>query len=513
MNDGKICVSVCAEKSDGITAQIDTASAVADLVEIRFDCLSKSEFDCGDTRLMTATLDKIFSGRSTDRWIITFRPEQQGGQRVISEIERLNFWNSEFKTGFADLEEDILDSAIDPLYFDRICSYHDFSGQSTDVQDIYDRIASTQAEIVKIAISAKDAVDGISIWKLIESAKAKRTPIIPIAMGEAGKWTRILGLAHGAYLTYAALESGNETAPGQIAALDMIDVYRVKELDEHTDVYGIIAGNTTYTMSPYIHNAAFKATSSNAVFVPFQVTDLDAYITRMVRPETREVELNLRGFSVTNPHKQTIINYLDHIDGSARAIGAVNTIKIVDGRLHGYNTDAEGFLVPLRERISNIADLRVAIVGAGGASRACAYALKTARAEVTVFARDASKARSLADDLGLNVGQLENGNPETATIFSDFDMVVNTTPLGTRGKNINETAASHQQLDGVKLVYDLVYNPAETRLMREAKVAGAETLGGFDMLIAQAAQQFEIWTGLNAPIDKMSTAAKRRLYT
>jgi shikimate dehydrogenase len=292
----------------------------------------------------------------------------------------------------------------------------------------------------------------------------------------------------------------------------MIDLYRVKYLNEQTDVYGIIAGDTSYTMSPYIHNAAFRAKGLSAVFVPFQVADLDAFITRMVRPETREVELNFRGFSVTNPHKQTMIKYLDHIDEAASKIGAVNTIKIVDGRLHGFNTDADGFIKPLKNSHSDLTGAKAAVVGAGGAARACICSLLNEGATPTVFARNTKKANELAKSLGVEIKRLETDWSRPATDFSDFDIVVNTTPLGTRGERVNETVATAEQLSGVKLVYDLVYNPTETRLMQEAKRAGAETLGGFDMLIAQAVRQFEMWTEMPAPVKEMSAAAKKRIY-
>src|SRR5262249_46574426 len=157
-------------------------------------------------------------------------------------------------------------------------------------------------------------------------------PVIPIAMGESGKWTRILGLAHGAFLTYASLETGKETASGQITVDEMHDVYRAKELDKTTEVFGIIAGNTGYTVSPVMQNAAFKAAELNAVFVPFQVKDLDEFMHRIVKPATREIELNLKGFSITNPHKQSIIPHLDEIDETAKTIGAVNTVKVEDGK-------------------------------------------------------------------------------------------------------------------------------------------------------------------------------------
>ncbi|HYJ92879.1 MAG TPA: shikimate dehydrogenase, partial [Pyrinomonadaceae bacterium] len=220
--------------------------------------------------------------------------------------------------------------------------------------------------------------------------------------------------------------------------------------------------------------------------------------------ETREIDLNFRGFSVTNPHKQAVINYLDEIDDAARRIGAVNTIKIVDGKLHGFNTDAPGFIRPLKAKLGNINKARVAVVGAGGAARACIYALNNEGAEVAVFARDKQKADKLASAFHVVSSESQNG-------FSDFDIIVNATPLGTRGATENQTIANAEELKNVKLVYDLVYNPHETLLISEARLAGAETIGGFDMLIAQATRQFEIWTGLTAPMGEMAAAARRKL--
>ena len=231
----------------------------------------------------------------------------------------------------------------------------------------------------------------------------------------------------------------------------------------------------------------------------------------MVTPETREIDLNFQGFSVTNPHKQAVIRHLDEIDEAARKIGAVNTIKIVDGKLHGFNTDAIGFIEPLRSKLGRLADERVAVAGAGGAARAAIYALKKAGADVTIFARNADKGRNLAAEFQSQFQQLETGNSKLETVLYSFDLVVNATPLGTRGLPQNETIAAAEQLQGVKLVYDLIYNPAETRLIREAKKAGAETLGGFDMLIAQAIEQQKIWTGELPTADVMAAAARKKL--
>ena len=312
-------------------------------------------------------------------------------------------------------------------------------------------------------------------------------------------------LAHGAFMTYASLDSGNATAPGQISVWDMTDIYRVKELDEDTGVYGIIGGNTSYSVSPFMHNAAFKSEGINSVFVPLQVGDLDEFMRRMVKPESREVELNFKGFSVTNPHKQSIIRHLDFVDETATRIGAVNTVKIEDGKFCGYNTDAPGFIEPLKNLFGELKDARVAVFGAGGAARACIYALKQHGADVFLFARDPQKARSISDEFDVPLHRLAADNVPLA-----FDIIVNATPLGTVGIFENETIATAEQLRGVKLVYDLIYNPSETRLMHEANSVNVSTIGGLEMLVAQGSRQFRIWTGLEAPLQAMSDGVRKK---
>ncbi len=260
-------------------------------------------------------------------------------------------------------------------------------------------------------------------------------------------------------------------------------------------------------MSPYMHNAAFKFHDLNAVFVPLQVHDLDEFIRRMVKPETREIELNFKGFSVTIPHKQAIIKHLDFIDETAKKIGAVNTVKIVDGKLHGYNTDAKGFIEPLLNSYGDLKNVKVAVLGAGGAARACVYALKNQEAKVTIFARDLKKAESLAEDFNVELKTLDTQN----SALEDFDILVNTTPLGMKGKAEGETPFAAAQLKNLHLVYDLVYIPFQTALMNEADRAAVPKIGGLAMLIAQAMEQQKIWTNLDAPMKEMSRAVLERL--
>lgn len=514
MNNGKICVSVCAETADDLIEQIKRAENLADVIEIRFDCLTKNEFNLPDLESSQRVLDKILSKQNIKKEIIlTFRPKEQGGKREISQEEREIFWNSGFDRDWADLEEDVLEDSYSWLWEKRICSYHDFTEVPDNLSEIYQRIKSrVLVDVIKIAVQANEITETIEIWKLLEKAKSENRQIIPIAMGEAGKWTRILGLANGAFMTYAALDAGRETAPGQISAQNLIEIYRVKELDENTEVYGIVGGDTSYSMSPPMHNAAFKFHNLNAVFIPLQVGDLHEFMRRMVKPATREIELNFKGFAVTMPHKQAIIAHLDSIDETAQAIGAVNTVKIENGKFYGFNTDARGFIEPLLDSYGDLKDARVAIFGAGGAARACVYALKKEGANVTIFARDVKKAECLADDFQVELKELsnpENRNPEAD--FNNFDILVNSTPLGRTGNFVDKTPFFAEQIENVKLVYDLNYNPFQTKLMDEADKAGVPKIGGLAMLVAQAMAQQKIWTGKNAPMREMSRAALKKL--
>ena len=503
MSNGKICVSVCAKTADELIEQIGRAEEFADVIEVRFDCL-----DSGQLSIALEILD------ANKPLLLTFRPRNQGGNADSDLTGRIPFWMMFATRGSLNDEKTWLDNELDLrsiLQWSEGCkvvrSAHDFSGIPDDLDSLYKEM-SNYDEVIKIAVHADDIADSISVWKLLEQAKSENKQIIPIAMGEAGKWTRILGLAHGAFMTYASLEPGGETAPGQISAKDLIDVYRVKELDEKTAVYGIIGGNTSYSVSPFMHNAAFKESEINSVFVPLQVKYLDQFMRRMVKSETREIELNFAGFSVTIPHKQAIIKHLDFVDETARKIGAVNTVKIEKGKFYGFNTDALGFIEPLKNALGNLKNARAAIFGAGGAARACIYALKQEGGDVSIFARDPQKARTIAEEFEIPLYELPTDNRQLTTAF---DIIVNATPLGTKGVMANESILNAEQLAGVKLVYDLVYNPRETRLIHEAKKANVPTIGGIEMLIAQGAKQFEIWTGQTSPLEAMISAVKKRL--
>jgi 3-dehydroquinate dehydratase/shikimate dehydrogenase len=366
-------------------------------------------------------------------------------------------------------------------------------------------MAATPARILKLAVNAKYITDCIPVFHLLERARLQGRELIAIAMGPYGITTRILGPSRGSYLTYATLDDAQATAPGQLSVRDLRELYRIDRINPQTKIMGLIGSPVSHSVSPQIHNAALSARGINAVYLPLEVRDAKDFLRRMVHPRSRELDWRLRGLSVTAPHKSAVIELLDEVDQSAREIGAVNTIVVEEDKLVGYNTDAAAFLEPLRERNVSLGGARCALIGAGGAARSCLWAMRREGADVTLFARDVAKARPLAENFGASCAPLEGAS------FSGFDVVVNATPLGTRGPGEDETPALACQLEGVRLAYDLVYNPARTRFMREATEAGCESIGGLSMLVAQAAAQFSLWNGEDAPLDSMREAAERAL--
>lgn len=505
MNSGKICISILADNAADLVAMMRRAEPLADVVELRFD-----QLDVENIRLAFEQLT------SEKQILLTMRPKEQGGHSQRNLNDRIGFWmeyalhkSIDHAAIWLDHEYDLIPSKDFMFWVDQcfiVRSRHYLEGEKANPEKAYETIASPN-EVGKIVISAKSAEDAIDVWKLLVRSREEGRKLTALAMGEAGKWTRILGPAHGAFMTYAALESGSETAPGQLTADDLLNIFRVRELDQETAVYGVIAGNTTYSASPWMHNAAFKAAGINSVFLPMQTSDIDQFMKRMVLPESREVELNFHGFSVTNPYKQTIIPYLSAVDETAARIGAVNTVEVQDGKLYGFNTDAYGFISTLKAKYGDLAGARAAVFGAGGAARACVATLLDEGASVGVFARNVEKGAALAEEFAVTF----EGAVGERDMASDFDIVVNATPLGTTGSNAKFAVLTAEKLAGVKLVYDLVYNPSETRLMQEAKAAEVPAIGGLEMVIAQAAAQFEIWTRQEAPIDVMRSAIEKRL--
>ena len=471
----QVCVPVC---DNDVTTACEHAAAWADLIELRLDCLDK----------IPENLPQILQ-RLSGPLIVTFRPSEQGGHRNLTREERQRFWSTapRGESIWWDIEGDLVND-LEPDWARVIVSHHDFSSIPNDLEMIYERLAHTPAAVIKIAVQANDIVDCIPVFQLLDRARSEGREIIAIAMGNAGIATRVLGPSRGSFLTYGAFDDESATAPGQVNARKLRSLYHIDQIDDETMICGLVGLPVMHSVSPYIHNTAFVSKGVNGVYLPFEVNDAIQFFKRMVHPRTRELNWNLRGLSITAPHKQTVMECLDWIDPDAKEIGAVNTVVIENDRLLGYNTDAAGFIDPLLKRFMTLRDAKVAIIGAGGAARAAIWALQRQKATVTLFARNVTKARALADLFGISCTSLAEAS------FAGFDLVINTTPVGS-GAHIDQSPVTKEQLSGSRCVYDLIYNPAKTLLLREAHEAGCETLGGLEMLVAQAGLQFELWTG------------------
>jgi 3-dehydroquinate dehydratase/shikimate dehydrogenase len=494
---------------------IERAAVVGDRIELRLDCLA----DDAELERATRELHALFQAR-TRPFVLTFRTREQGGHQIADTTRRVRFWAENFSPGreladHADIELDLVEFIaaeeirrdVKLIDWDKvICSHHDFDELPPDLENIFGRMLRTPARILKIAVRARDITDCLPVLRMLERpGLPPGREMIAVAMGEAGLLTRILAPARGAFITYGALTREQATAPGQTSARELRTLYRLHDIGRETAIMGLVGSPVSHSLSPHLHNAAFAARGLDAVYIPFEAGDAPAFVRRMAHPRTRELRWNLRGLSVTAPHKTAIMSELDSIEPTARELGAVNTVVVEGDALCGYNTDARAALAPLAGLLT-LRDARVAVLGAGGAARAVLWSLRESGARAAVFARSTERARATAENFDAPCHGLDGAS------FDDFDLVVNTTPLGTRGAREAETPAEAAQLRGARAAYDLVYNPGETRFMREARAAGCEIIvGGLAMLVAQAATQFKLWTGHDAPLEVMSAAAEKQM--
>jgi shikimate dehydrogenase len=323
------------------------------------------------------------------------------------------------------------------------------------------------------------------------TAAAGGTPLVALAMGALGAPTRLLAGRFGAPFTFASIAAGAEAAPGQFPAAAMDTLYRVRRVSSRTKVYGILGTDVSRSLSPQIHNRAFAACGLDAIYVPLQADALEPFLG------CREA-LGLAGFSVTRPYKVDVLAHLDEVEEEAALAGSVNTVVVQGERLRGLSTDGVGVTAPL-ERHMPLEGASVVVLGAGGAARAAAYALRKKGAAVTVLARDPEKAAEAARAIGCDYGPLSSAGSRP------FDAVINATPLG-GGAYANECPWPKAALGPGSIAFDMVYDPVETRLLCEAREAGARVVTGLEMLLAQAVGQFEAWTGMRAPESVMRQA-------
>src|SRR6516225_414909 len=360
-------------------------------------------------------------------------------------------------------------------------SYHNFEA-TPPMDTVVSRVMKVQADAYKIVTTARKPSDNVRVLSVAKALPKHR--MIVLAMGELGFPTRVLSPVFGGVYTYAAPMYAEGTAAGQVSSRFLRHLYRVEKLGKSAKIYGVIADPIRHSISPAVHNRAFQSKRVDAVYLPFLVSP----------PCLRDffslaAKLPLSGFSVTIPHKQKIIRYLDIVDPLARRIGAVNTVWRKAGKWRGTNTDAAGVTGPL-SRLLKISKASVLIVGNGGAARSAACALSDAGAKIALVGRNPDRVRALSKICGAEALMREQ------LPGRKFDAIIHATPLG-MFPHVNE-CFFEGDIPG-DVVFDMVYNPLETTLLRRAREQGKTVIPGIEMFVEQAVRQFEIWTGESAP--------------
>jgi shikimate dehydrogenase/3-dehydroquinate dehydratase type I len=430
--------------------------------------------------------------------VVTCRPVWEGGRFDGTEHERAQILSRALELGaeFVDVEWRATHQANadftgivgrDPARV--VISSHDFEGVPADLDDRVRRMRGVGAGSIKVAV----AVSRLSETVPLKAIGAVGDAVV-IGMGESGVPSRLLAAHYGSKWTYA----GNGLAPGQIPAATMADDFHFFRVGPETRIFGVVSTNALHSLSPVMHNAAFEEAGIDAVYVPLRASDFDDFLSYA---EAMGVE----GASITIPFKLDALKAATPADRLTQSVGAANTLRRNGKGWQATNTDVDGFLAPLDAVFgARLRDARAAVLGAGGSARAVVAALRSRGVLVTVYARRPEQARELAQELDASAGEW----PPPA---GSWDVLVNCTPLGGAGKR-DESPLPREVVAG-PLVYDLTYGPGPSPLLRDAKAAGALTIDGLPMLVAQAERQFEWWTGQKPEPGVMAQAVRRKLST
>ena len=497
---GKMCVAIPASSPAEMGERAEAALTDAKFLEFRLDSLPKP------AAAMT-WLTEFMAGHRDVAAIATCRRKDFGGHFVGSLTRELEVLLEAAQAGcqIVDLEVESAEEATDAqlkkfreglkaVGTALLVSFHDFS-RTRGLEQAADRIAAFEPNFIKVVSTAHALADNLAVLRLIED-RSRSAQVVGIAMGEEGLVSRVLGPRAGAAFTFVSLDDGAETAAGQVTARGMRDLYRLEHLDAATRIFGVAGNPIAHSLSPLMQNAAFRREHVNAVLLPLKVRTLADLLTLVL-------ELPLSGVAVTMPLKQEVLPHLANMDPLTARIGACNTLRTgADGKLYGFNTDVAGVVRPLEKRL-RLKGASVAVLGAGGAARAAVFGLVDQGAEVFVVNRThehavmlakAAKAKALKQD------QLAKHH---------FDVLINSTPCGMAGTK-QAMPLGEDELNA-ELVFDMVYNPMDTPLLKLARARGIAVIGGLEMFVQQGARQFEIWTGKPAPEAEMLRAVELAL--
>lgn len=464
----------------------------AQLVELRLDYIVRA-----------VNLKRLLAEKPTPV-IITCRREQDGGFWKHSEQDRIMLIRTAIAEGvdYIDLEMDIAASIPRFGKTKRIVSYHNFKETPQNLHEIHEECVKLKADIVKIATMANDPRDNLRALSLISDSE---TPTVAFCMGDMGVPSRVLAGKFGAPFTYAAFHADRAVAPGQLSFDQMRHVYHYEDINANTEVLGVIADPIGHSLSPAIHNAALRELKMDRVFIPFRVPreNLEEFVN-MTR------QLSIRGLSVTIPHKEAVVPLCTETDNAVDHIGAANTVVIDGYDRKGFNTDAQAVLDSIYSTLGRGGDVDVLagrtalILGAGGVAKAVCYALNSRNVQVVIANRNLAKAEELAKKWQGKAIDWKERHSVPA------DMLVNCTPLGMH-PNVNETPFDADSLNRAMIVFDTVYNPEQTLLIKDARKKQCSVVTGVDMFVRQAAHQFMLFNGEEAPMELMREVVRRSI--
>lgn len=485
---GKVCVAILGTTPAELIEKAQACLADSTFLEFRLDSLAKP-------LAALPRLKQFFAEHSEVTAIATCRRAANGGKFKGTIAAQMEVLQKAAAAGFhlADVELETAEH-LKPQEMEKlrshglglVLSYHDFA-TTRGLDDIFQRMRPFEPEFVKIVSTAKSLSDNVTMMHFLERTRDMAN-MVGICMGEQGIISRVLGLRAGSAFTFASATLGEETAPGQIAARTLIETYRIDQLDAGTRVFGVAGNPVKNSLSPVMLNTAFRRENVNAVFLALQTTKVADLLTLI-----REVPIS--GLSVTMPLKQEILKHLEKTDPLSEKIGACNTIvRAQDGKLYGFNTDVAAVVRPLEKRLK-LKDAKILVLGAGGAARAAVFGLREKGAEVFILNRTPQAGQKLARESKSKTFRREH------LLKTQFDVIVNATPVGMQGLKPQHILEPKEI--NARLVFDLVYNPIETPLIRMAREKGIPVVTGVEMFVHQGARQFEIWTGKPAPEEEM----------
>jgi 3-dehydroquinate dehydratase / shikimate dehydrogenase len=490
-----ICVSIGRSRHKHMLAEFaHLVEQGAELVELRLDYINSR-----------VNIQRLLKDRPCAT-VITVRREQDGGKFIGSEESRLMMLREAIANGveYVDLEDDIAGKIPRFGKTKRIISYHNFRNTPDNLRDVHDKMKALDADIVKIATMANQPHDNLRVLEMMQESDC---PTIGMCMGDIGTPSRILGPKFGAPFTYATFHHERALAPGQLSFEQMMHVYRHNGIGPETDVYGVVADPVGHSLSPQIHNVEFGGLGINAVYVPFRVP-FDV-LGQFMEDATR---LGVKGLSVTIPHKEAIAKFLTKVDPAVKGIGAVNTVLFKGEEVLGYNTDYKAAMDCLEHALGGVAplgtpsplqDKKVLVLGAGGVARSIMYGLQRRGAKTIIASRTRSRAQFLADSFGAK-------SVEWGARHVPAEILVNCTPVGMH-PNVDESPFNKSNLKPAMVVFDTVYNPESTLLLKEARSHGCRIVTGVEMFIRQAKLQFALFTGMEANEQRMRETLKRAI--